>query len=209
MTIKKTPLSALVPSTLTTVLAEPDIIQGNMSLYELAAISRLTKKYSPRQIFEIGTFDGRTTLNLALNSDSEAKIFTIDLPKNDTARAILPVATTDQNLIKTNVTGARFTGQPESTKITQLYGDTATFDFSPYIGEMDLIFVDGAHTYEYVMNDSVIALKLLRDGRGLIIWHDYDQSHKGSIRALDELAAANPSWQICHIENTNLVCLIK
>ena len=38
---------------------------------------------------------------------------------------------------------------------------------------MDFIFVDGSHSYDYVLNDSRKALSLLRGGKGIILWHDY------------------------------------
>ena len=172
----------------------------------------LTQTFAPRAILEIGTFDGRTTLNLALNSPSDTRIYTIDLPKDETSSALLKVARSDQNLIKKNVTGSRFLNSKDESakkKIVQLFGDTATFDFSPYDGSIDMIFIDGAHTYEYVMNDSTIAFKLLRNGKGLILWHDYDPLHEGSIRAIEELQTAHPDWDMSHIEETNLAVLIK
>jgi hypothetical protein len=62
------------------------------------------------------------------------------------------------------------------------------------------------------MNDSQIALKLLRDGRGVILWHDYGRPQwwPGVIRALDELQKkSKPFENLVHIEGTSLVCLIK
>ena len=35
-----------------------------------------------RKIIEIGTFDGNTALNIAANTPDEARIFTVDLPKD-------------------------------------------------------------------------------------------------------------------------------
>lgn len=35
-------------------------------------------------------------------------------------------------------------------KITLLSADSAKFDETPYLGSMDLVFVDAAHGYEYV-----------------------------------------------------------
>ena len=36
---------------------------------------------------------------------------------------------------------------------------------------MDFIFVDGAHSYDYVKNDSQKAWQMLRSG-GIVAWHD-------------------------------------
>ena len=37
---------------------------------------------------------------------------------------------------------------------------------------MDAVFVDGAHIFEYVRNDSEKGWRMLRSG-GVLIWHDF------------------------------------
>lgn len=208
--LKKIKLSELVRTTMPILLAEPLAVQGNVTMLELTALNLFAQTQEPKTIFEIGTFDGRTTLNLALNCAPDARIYTIDLPKDEVSSASLAVARSDQNLINTNVTGSRFVGSDKNIKekIVQLYGDTAHFDFTPYHSSIDMIFIDGAHTYEYVMNDSRIAQKLLRNGKGAILWHDYDPLHEGSIRAVEEVQSQNPDWRMFHIEGTNLAGVI-
>jgi hypothetical protein len=50
-------------------LYEPNHIDGNVTIGELAVISAITSGVKDgTNLFEIGTFDGRTTMNLALNS---------------------------------------------------------------------------------------------------------------------------------------------
>ena len=62
------------------------------------------------------------------------------------------------------------------------------FDFSPFYGKMDLVFVDASHAYEAVLNDSLQAFKLISD-TGIIVWDDYDPIHGlGVMRALAEIA---------------------
>jgi hypothetical protein len=58
------------------------------------------------------------------------------------------------------------------SKITRLYGDSATFDFAPYHGTIDLFFIDGAHSYEYVRSDTINALACCHPG-SIIAWHDF------------------------------------
>lgn len=188
-------------------------VQGNTTAYEQAVLNMFVKEMNPKTIFEIGTFDGRTTLNFAINSSEDTEIYTFDLPKDEIDTALLKVSTSDQKLINKNVTGSRFLSERgqrliNDRKITQLYGDTATFDFSPYYNSIDFVFVDAAHTYEYVKNDSEIALKLLRNGKGTILWHDYDDKHGGSVQAINEILEKNPSWNMFHVADTNIACLI-
>jgi hypothetical protein len=56
-----------------------------------------------------------------------------------------------------------------------------------------VVFIDGSHSYDYVINDSRRALELLRDGRGLIIWHDYGV-WPGVTRALNDLRRDDPMF---------------
>jgi len=210
--IPKAKLSEVIDVQLPVQVIEIEGVYGNTSLSELSIVNLFVKMSKPNSIFEIGTFDGRTTLNLAINSPPDAKVYTIDLPKDSAISTALPVTPRDKVCIHRNVTGARYRNKdenvfPEKDKIIQLYGDTATFDFTPYFNKMDMIFIDGAHSYEYVLNDSKIALKLLKNGKGVIIWHDYD-GWDGVTKALNELRSQNPEFNFLHIEGTRLVCLM-
>ena len=44
-------------------------------------IANLAEQAEPPTAFEIGTFDGRTTLNIAANLRPPARVYTLDLPK--------------------------------------------------------------------------------------------------------------------------------
>lgn len=186
---------------------EPDAADGNVSGYELLVLASLVQKLQPRACFEIGTFDGRTTLNLAANAPSDARIVTLDLPPKELGRTSFAVAPGDAQFIDKPVSGARFHGSPHAARITQVFGDSASFDYAPYEGRMDLVFVDGAHSYEYVKSDTRAALRLLRPTGGMILWHDYSSPYwKGLTRALNELRREIPELaSLRHIRGTTLV----
>ena len=76
------------------------------------------------------------------------------------------------NLAAKVESGERFLNKPEAQKIKQVWGDSAKYDFSDYYGDMDAVFIDGAHSAAYAQNDTEIALKLVKKSGGLIIWHD-------------------------------------
>ena len=87
-------------------------------------------------------------------------------------------------------------------RITQLHGDSATFDFTPYEDRCDLVFVDGSHAYEYTVKDTETAFRLKRPG-GVIIWHDYGV-WEGVTRALEEFERRTNAG-LKHIHGTSLV----
>jgi predicted O-methyltransferase YrrM len=146
---------------------------GNLSNFEIECICRIVKKYNPAAIFEIGTFNGRTSLNMAANTFLESKIYTLDLPMQDISKTALRIKSGEKKFIDKGVSGAQFIGTPFEKKISQIYADSATYNYSRFLNSIDLVFIDGSHSYEYVVNDTEIAIKLLRDGKGIIIWHDY------------------------------------
>lgn len=47
------------------------------------------------------------------------------------------------------------------------------FDFSSLNKKFDLIFIDGDHSYEGVLNDTIKTFSLRRDNNSIIVWHDY------------------------------------
>ena len=105
---------------------------------------------------------------MALNAP-QANVFTLDLadsPQPKTTGMDRRIAAEGKKRMLV------FAGLPEESRIRPLYGDSATFDFSPFANSVDLFFIDGAHSYEYVKNDTTQAMKCTRKG-GIIAWHDY------------------------------------
>jgi predicted O-methyltransferase YrrM len=166
---------------------------GGGKLSDLISLAQIVKFQNSERMFEFGTFRGFTTYHLATNTPASSRIFTIDLPASDLANAQLEL--TNLDLIQKPISGEWFKNTECESKITQLFGDSAKFDFSPYAGSMDFIFIDGAHSYEYVISDSENARKMLRPD-GIITWHDYP-AYPGVWAALEELSKKWPgtfSW---------------
>lgn len=193
------PVKPLIPkAALEKVIAANTMLQvydpvtgpGEVTLQELVCINALIHRAQPLRLLEIGTLGGRTTLNMVANTPPAAEIYTLDLPNTEQTRA---------GAAK-EIFGRRW---------TQLYGDSLTFDFSPLYNSLDFVFVDANHSYEHVSSDSVQALKMLRNGGGIIVWHDYTSwDWEGNTRALNELYTSNPLFRgLRHIEGTSLVYL--
>lgn len=163
---------------------------GNVSEFELYCISKLVKAHRPEVIFEIGTFDGKTALHLAANSPAHTRVFTLDLPRSAMSQTKLRIKSGERLFIDKEESGTCFSGTEFDSKITQMLGDSANFDHSHLVKATDFIFIDGSHSYEYVLNDTRLALNLLRDGRGVILWHDY--AWPEVIKALNEFYMDDP-----------------
>jgi Methyltransferase domain len=178
---------------------------GNVHLGELGVLAQAAVAIPAGSlVVEIGTFDGRTTLNLAINAP-QARVFTLDLPADQPT--LYALASGERQYVDKPLPGARFrecdpAWRGAARRINQLLGDSATFDWSPYVGRAGLVFVDGSHAYEYVRKDSETALRLVAQG-GTVLWHDYGR-WEGVSRALDELDAER-RLGLRHIAGTSLV----
>jgi predicted O-methyltransferase YrrM len=89
--------------------------------------------------------------------------------------------------------GSRFQGLAEAERITQLLGDSRSFDFSPWAGTIDLVLVDAGHEWDAVAADTRTAQALLAPG-GVIVWDDYMTTWPDVIRAVD--ACALPTFHL-------------
>lgn len=201
-------------------IAEPVARDGNVRLDELAIINGIVARHRPRTIFEIGTFDGRTTVNLAQSSPEDCRVFTLDLPAAEQDRVVQELGTSDPRNVRRHydlqlasrsiaqrATAARKPAPSDERKIHRLYGNSMQFDFSPYFNQCDLVFIDAAHTFDYVLNDSQIALKLLRGRKGIILWHDYADDME-VVDAINAFAKAHPGLApVVHIDGTTLAYL--
>jgi predicted O-methyltransferase YrrM len=141
---------------------------------DLISLCQLCHCVNPMRIFEIGTLRGYTALHMAMNTVPECEILTLDLPKDGHTKMVSKLRTTlmDDVHCEMPVTKYYFAGTRQERKIRLLFGDSAEFDFSPYQHNIDLFFVDGAHSYDYVRSDSERALRCVRPG-GVIAWHDF------------------------------------
>lgn len=165
---------------------EPQAHRWNAPLLDVLILGRIVQQHQPQALFEFGTFDGRTSLNLIANASASAHLHTIDIQEQK----------------------CRFEQTPFAARITRLVGDSRTYDFSPYEGKMDLVFVDADHNYKGVRHDTGVALKLLQARGGVLIWHDYGPNCAGVTQALNEFFRNDPLFATARrFEDSTLVML--
>jgi hypothetical protein len=157
------------------------------------------------RMFEFGTCTGKTAYLWARNQPLGGTVTTLTLAPDATgsyqsAPGDHPLA---ESYAREESRFSRFlyTGTEAEGRIVQLYGDSKRFDAGPYAGTCDVVFVDGAHAYSYVVSDSAKALVMARPG-GLVLWHDYSPEAPGVFRALNELSKRLP---LAHVQGTTLV----
>ncbi|MCM0753946.1 class I SAM-dependent methyltransferase [Desulfovibrio aminophilus] len=199
--VEKKPLSELLPAAEAAPVSLLDWrpAYGGILLEEMVALLRVVRVIRPSLIFEIGTYLGETTLQMAANS--RAEVHTLDLPPAGHAD-FDPSRPDDPELdVYPEVPGRRFADYAGPSRIIQHFGDSRTFDYAPFAGRADLVFVDGCHHEEFAASDSRKALEMVASG-GAVLWHDYADYAPGVMRALDALSTAVP---LRHIAGTSLV----
>lgn len=152
---------------------------------DIVSLCLLCRILDPDAVFEIGTLNGYTALHFALNTRPDAKIYTLDLPQEEALVPALHTTVMDDAHIRagTAVRRRAFVGRPEESRIVPLFGDSAVFDYTPYHDAIDLFFVDGAHSYEYVASDTRNAFDCVRAG-GVVAWHDFGRTGVNGVNRL-------------------------
>jgi len=168
---------------------------GNMPVHESAFLASLIASRKPKHLLELGTCDGNTTLQMALNTSDDAKVHTLDLPSE--ALGYIPYDSPRR----------RYENTPVEEKIMQHIGDSTEIDFSQFSkhGPIDFIFIDANHDYEFVKNDTLKSLKILSEN-GVILWHDYRIDVPGVFKWLNEFSNELP---LAHIKGTTFAIYVK
>ena len=135
-------------------------LSGATMPIDIALLRALAKQYGVQDYFEIGTWRGESVANVA---DVAQHCVTFNLPKEDIIKLIDNPLYADLHSFFSK----------ELSNVEQCYGDSQHYDFSPYFGKFDMVFVDGDHHYESVKKDTETAFKLLKGERSIIVWHDY------------------------------------
>lgn len=178
---------------------------GNVSVEELCKICLIVKYFQPKRILEMGTYNGMTTLQMALNAPKDAVVYTLDLPEDISTEGMelteldIHVAKNLKDKFGTS-TGSYFKNRKD-VNIVQLWGDSATFDYSVIGGKADVIFIDAAHDYANKKIDSENAFKLL-EKNGVIIWHDFTSPANPDVTRY--ILDLSKEYQLYHIRNTML-----
>ena len=151
---------------------------------ECAALAALSRLVEAKRVFEFGTYKGVSTTQLALNVATGGMVFTLDLPEDHPAYS-LPIPKPEEQQIAAEGGKGILIPRDLLDRVTFLTSDSATFDETPYLDTMDLVFVDGAHSYEYVKNDTEKGWRMLRSG-GILAWHDCVPSHRDVVKYIKE-----------------------
>jgi predicted O-methyltransferase YrrM len=145
---------------------------GETPVMDLVVLSILVAQARPAVLFEFGTFTGLGTLHLALNSPASSIVHTLDL-QPDERHSITGLAWESE--IEQSTIGSLYRAVPDvDARVRQHWGDSRHFDTTELQGTVDFIFIDAAHSYEFVHSDTEKAIALASPG-ATVVWHDYNR----------------------------------
>jgi hypothetical protein len=174
--------------------------------YDKAVIvARFCRLIQPSQVLEIGTFRGGMTYHIARNTPPACTIYTLDLPRSELVQEMVAsMIDTDVKLatIPQASVGIEWRDSPEAQKITQLWGDSYTFDYTG-LGPFGVIYIDGSHAERWVRRDTENALRLLAP-TGAILWDDCYWSDVA--RVLGDFSSTVPIY-LC--EDRSTACFFR
>lgn len=165
-----------------------DFMNGSSQVIDYLIICHAAKALKIKNYFEIGTWVGISAFNVSVNSPPGTNIYTLDLPFDhpEVKEYNIPV----------HIFGYHSKSVPN---INHLKGDSLKFDFSPYKGKIDMVFVDGSHSMHYVINNSRKALEMLKGDESVILWHDYILGGNLNTEVLCGILEGIPENEHCHL----------
>lgn len=123
----------------------------------------------PARVVEIGTGKGSSLARImyGLSLHQDVRVWTIDLLEQDEAKDALEAA------------------QIPNWRYEFLVGDSAEIGKTPGWEKLDLVFVDGSHSYEGVVADVGAWMPHLKP-EGVFVFHDYRNRKHRVTKAVDE-----------------------
>ena len=118
-----------------------DVRCGNVSHFELLTIASMIATQKPHVLLEIGTFDGNTTLQMALNAPDTAIIHTLDLPSEVTS-LVQPILEVDLKLVRDKQKQQRkYQKTSYEKKLCNILGILQLMILRPFVSKDSLILL--------------------------------------------------------------------
>lgn len=172
---------------------------GGSMITDLALLKSLASRIPDCKYFEIGTWRGESVANVA---SVASKCVTLNLSSQQMKDRGWSEEYAHQH--------AYFSKKIEH--VEHVFGDSKSFDFYQLKSTFDLIFIDGDHTQDYVVNDTQKVVSNLMHANSVVVWHDYARSPEqfrpevlhGILTGLDP----NSHSRLFHVSNSLCAILL-
>lgn len=162
-----------------------------MTVRQTAYLFGLVRRMKAHKVIEIGRYKGGSTLTIAAAMNGKGEFWSIDLGEKE-ARLHQRGATRSFDDEIRDIC-ARF-----ALPVTLLVGDSRTIEVET--GEVDLVFIDGDHTYEGVRNDFERFGRRVRIGGAVLLDDACDEAmfrtHSESVGTLLQEVLVEQSFRL-------------
>lgn len=146
-----------------------------MHIKDYEALAAVALRFKPRQIFEFGTYMG-VTANFFLELLPDTRV--VSIAYNNHRWRFWRRRFNNSELSYKQIGSA--VDPAWRSRFTQLYGDSHKLNARSVLdkyGAFDLVFIDGDHSWEGVLQDTLLAKNIVTES-GVICWHDANPKPK-------------------------------
>ena len=168
-------------------------LDGGSLPTDMMLLASLAEGIKDCHYFEIGTWRGESVAAIASRASSCFSLCLTD----DEMRAL----GMHEKSIESHMMFSK-----DLENVTQLRGDSRTFDFASVKKKFDLVFIDGNHHYDCIISDTRSVFKHLVKEDGIVVWHDYgfhpDQVRFEVMAAILEGVGPDRAGKVYHVAHT-------
>lgn len=137
----------------------------------------LVKSMNPEIMVEIGVHEGRTAVVMLREVKTLKQYIGVDVPQTYNPGL---------SLQKKEIPAQPGVQAKGDSRFQVWVKENGSQDLDPQdFPQVDIVFIDGDHSYRMVKGDSLLARSVVKKG-GMIIWHDYGNPRAQVTKALDE-----------------------
>jgi len=168
---------------------------GGSTAMDLALLRLLAKQHKNCSYLEIGTWRGESLANAAQEAERCMSISLSDSMMSERGFGGPCVRT------------AKYYSK-DLKNVEHIEANSLDYDFTPFRKSMDLVFIDGDHSYRAIVSDTRNAYSLLRNRDSVIVWHDYRKGDPEGDICWETLAGildglpSSEHQHIFHVSNT-------
>lgn len=138
-------------------------LSGGSSIMDYFFLKVIMQKCEFSTYLEIGTWTGES---IAAVAEVAEQCYSVSLPDNDQAL----IATFEKYCNKDNFS-RYFSNSKEN--VTHYYDSSLTFDYKQIKDKIDLVFIDGDHSYDAIKQDTENIFNLVGFEESIVVWHDF------------------------------------
>jgi predicted O-methyltransferase YrrM len=175
-------------------------LDGGSLPTDLALLKGLASGIKECSYFEIGTWRGES---VACVSGSAKECYTLCLTDEEMERRGVNKKAIEMHGMFSDAL----------RNVIQLRGDSRSFDFTSPGRKFDLIFIDGDHHYDYVLQDTKNVIKYLVHENSTVVWHDYGNTPEDVrfevLAAILDGTSRELHSKIFHVRHTKCAVMIN